>query len=463
MSQDEPDQEGSRVDVSNLMDSTLSREHAWGYSPQLLEMWAAFSRFYRERGVLRELLLRGPEMGQVSAIAVTAGWGPKATRDESLTTDASETSTGGFLHFLPPFQLDQDMQLAAFRAGMTPWQSAAHAGIDAFADNDPSERRLILTYEHPAEVFVTPAPFDKRSRDLLNLKRFKEQMHLDRYSTDLLLMTGQLPYGSVVDGDDPPDFVGTTAHGDRTIECTQFTLESRRQSHGLFASVQQAVLLAARQSRERFIRLRGCVVYMYFNQSTVLLGPPPRRADTAAMEEIVEALAQYDADPQRLWILDDAEPPDSPDIAAVTTSFGCTLYAVPMAMAAPVTSFFAATGFELGVGVQTVHTREEAWRQIEEIVTRKDKQGTDHLLITVGGPDDRGFAFLSEELVASMGLEGQHPPQTPRHLKSVRMHFWSTGRVVEVLPEVTEITDPAYHGYVRSHLAFRLPEAKPEE
>jgi hypothetical protein len=191
---------------------------------------------------------------------------------------------------------------------------------------------------------------------------------------------------------------------------------------------------------------------MWFADAESPDGLPPRAGYTEAVNEIVETLARYDADPRRLWVANGAGLPDHPDLAPARTSQGCTLYAVPMALACPNTSFFVATGFELGFGVQTTHRAEESWTEILRIIATKDREGTDDLLITVSGPNDDGFAFPSEELVATIALEGRVNPPATRYLKRVRLHFWNTGRIVEVVPRVAEVAAPTFDGTVLSHL-----------
>ncbi len=457
-------EEYSDSDVSRLLDPTLIREHRWDYAPPLLEMWAAFAWHYRQKGVLRELLLRGPSKGEVSAIAVTAGWQSYEAADQAPTQDPPEPPTGGFLHLLPPFHADEDVWVTGIFAGVTPWQAPSLAGLKVVPESDPNAPRVIVTFEHPAEVFITPEPLDKRARDLLRLKQFKERMHLDRYCTDHLLATGVLPYESVANGADPPDFAGQAAGEDRAIECTQFTVRGRRQAHGLFKAVRQAVLVAARDSREQFARLHGCVVYMYFGGGSGPIGLPPRDTDSEAIAEIIDALAHYDADPLRLWVERGAEMPERPDLAPTTTAHGCTLYAVPMALAAPVTSFFVATGFELGFGMPTTHRPAEAWEDIIRLIERKDKEGADDLLITASGPEEAGFSFPSEQWIATLGLEGPRAAPATRHLKRVRLHFWNTGRIVELVPEVKEVASPKFPlGFIPPHLLAALPEPQPEQ
>jgi hypothetical protein len=451
MSSTDLEEEQGQFDVSQLLDPTLDREHILGYAPPLLEMWAAFAHKYQKRGVLKELLLRGPAMGESSVVAITAGWQPSEAGQTEGTQQTTEHVRGGFMHFLPPFHIPEVAWMTGVGISITPWQAPSLGGVRIVPHTNPEDVQTIITYEYPAELFMQGLSREVH-QDPQQSKRSRERLHLDKYCTDHLIATGALPYGSIEDGADPPDFVGRIARKDRAVECTQLTVPNRREANGLFKAVRRAVLSAARESRERFTKLRGCVVYMFFMHSTGSLGLPPRVIDHHAVDEIIDALGKYDADPLRLWLTNDAEMPNRPDLAAVTTSYGCTLYAVPMAMAAPVTCFFIETGFELGYGIPTIHRQSEAWRDLANIVARKDKKYTDDLLITVGGPDADGFAFPSEEWVATLALEGQDRALVTQHLKRVRLHFWSTGRIVELAPERSEIAGQTYPGgFIPAH------------
>jgi hypothetical protein len=185
---------------------------------------------------------------------------------------------------------------------------------------------------------------------------------------------------------------------------------------------------------------------------------PPAASDAEAIAEIAEKLAEFRPEIDPTWVPSGPPPEQAPLITIGATSFGCSFHASPLMNALPDTPFFISAGFEIGFGLLTIHRPESAWRQLVQIIERKDRQGSDELLITAGGPDRDGYSFPSEELAAEIALGFEAEPPMTKHLAKVRLHFWTTGRVVELVPERREIVEPMYRGgLVPAHLHLGQP------
>lgn len=237
------------------------------------------------------------------------------------------------------------------------------------------------------------------------------------------------------------------------------TVIERRAAFGLFKRVRAALVRSAAESRSRFAALAGLVVYMSFEGAAGKPEFPPGSSDANAVSKIVERLSEFRPEIDPTWVEGDIPPVQAPPITMGSTSFGCRFHAAPFTNALPDTPFFISTGFEVGFGMLSIHRPAGAWQQVVEIVERKDREGTDDLIITVGGPDRDGYAFPSEELVADLALRFAAQPPIAQHLSSVRLHFWTTGRIVQLIPERAEIVEPFYRGgLVPSHSQFSLNE-----
>lgn len=287
---------------------------------------------------------------------------------------------------------------------------------------------LVVAYEWPVPYFVVPT--GELAQEAL------EHEHYEGFRTDHLLGTGTLPYDDAKPGPNPPDIIASRDHEPIRIDCTQFTLEERRQAHGSFERLQAELL---KEPRERFAHLAGYIVYMWFLGKTRDSLVRPHRVATQgrAIRSVIEALATYQANPGQLRVKQGAPLPERhPDLGEVTTVEGCRFYAVPLGDIFPPTRQFTALGFELALGFVTTHDGSAAWEQLQRLIAEHDNDDIDDLLVTVGGPNKRGLAYPSDELVIAQ-LLGERPEsfQIPTHLSRVLLHLWSSGKIIEVFPD----------------------------
>ena len=226
------------------------------------------------------------------------------------------------------------------------------------------------------------------------------------------------------------DFVTDGRSGIHGIECAQFASATRRRVQALFATIRRGV---TRENPERFVKLRGYMIYMWFPEPGGL-GLPPKRSDGRFVAEILDALAEYKPDPTAVVIPPGPLPDQAPDIRAATTESGCRFYAVPIP--GPVnTGFFADSGFELGVAYTTSHRQAEIGSEVTRLIKTHDKPGVDDLVITVGGPDRNGLAFQSEESLIGLWLDSKPSVEPTECISRTFLHVWSTGAVLQLAPE----------------------------
>ena len=378
--------EPNEIDTSGLLDPSLRRANFWSDAPALMQMWAAFTHHFQTGGTLRELVIRATTDSHIQALAVTAGVKPPDESADTESVNGPAAASGGFMHFLPPFQVQETITMTSMLVRLPPWFSPLLGGFIAHSERDLNDRMWFVTYEQPLQLLA-----ESRSDRWAN-----ERLHLDRYCTDFLLRHGESPYERIERGGEPPDFLCSVGDAQRGVECTQMTVAERRQAFGLFKRVRAAVTRSAEQSRSRFAALRGLAVYMRFEGLNGQPEFPPAASDAAAVAEIVDELAKFRPEIDPTWVPSGPLPEQAPPVTIARTNLGCSFHAAPLMNALPDTPFFTSTGFELGFGLQTVHRPESAWRQLAEIIERKDRVANDELIITAGGPDRDGYSYPSE-------------------------------------------------------------------
>jgi hypothetical protein len=382
------------------------------------------------------------------ARAELRGYAARTTRYGTSPMAQPEQPTSGRLQLLP-VHLSEEITAAAISAAILPWGPPRFMALTGTATADNAEIAAI-TGEWPA---TAPSPV----RDIE--KQELERLHIDQFCTDHLLATGVLPYvkiGAVSAGQDPPDFNVVRADGSSAgVECTQFAIEAQRHAHALFDGIRRAVLAA---DRARFTHLAGATVFMWFRADDGRPSLPPRASDQEAANAVVEGLAEYKFDPDATKVPGGDLPQQAPDIGITNTKFGCGFYAVPMVGAAPATSFFAATGFELALSFQLTYRQEEIRTALVDAVAAKDRPESDELLITVGGPDSHGLTFTSEFFLLDFMLRAGDPMiPPPNHLSRVLVHVWGTGMVVQLCPSFVVVSTGPYAGLTPSHFPSAAP------
>ena len=136
-------------------------------------------------------------------------------------------------------------------------------------------------------------------------------------------------------------------------------------------------------------------------------------------------------------------------------SFFCT----PFINAVPTSPLFTPTGLEVGLAFESIHSARPEWARLRAAVRRKDRPGNNVLLISAGAPDRFGNQYPAEEVLAGFLLD--HPESIESdHLSAVILHFWSSGRAVNILGEAPqEAWPPIYQGLTPAFQPFRTSPA----
>jgi hypothetical protein len=350
--------------------------------------------------------------------------------------------SGGFLHLLPTV-IPEGMTATGMTVSMLPWFAPSFSGVVG-TTIEASAPAVAITFEWPTNWLRTVQPLGKFER---------EWIYLRRYSGDQALATGTHAFADVQPGDDPPDATAQTDAGRMGVESTALTIEDRREVHGLFLQLRRRLQASEPAA---FSKLAGHLVYVWFESAEQLEpGKPHKRSDTAALDALVNALAEYEPQTEQLWIPSGQFPEKAPELPLADTEAGAKLYAVPLVAAAPSSMLFTATGFELGLAYTTFLTADAVWHELQRLVDSHDQPGVDLLLVTAGGPDANGSVFPVEEAVADFVVT--HPRglgSPPKHIKTVVLHSWATGRATALHPEVRVLFGPLYQSMVPLHHPF---------
>jgi hypothetical protein len=349
---------------------------------------------------------------------------------------------------LLPMRVGEDMTITHMLSVPSPWGSPLVMG--ASGTNSEGKPILLLVNEAPVNFLRTAQALDEPDKWQL------EMLHLQRAGVDARLATGSNLFYAIERGSDPPD--ATVYIGDQQFgwELTTFSIESRRLAHDLFMRVRSKV---AFQQRHRIGHLTGHIIYMWLGLAGQGTGLPYRRNVDTAASQLVEALVNYWPDPKHYTIEAQGGPPAQLPAGFYTVnapgdvSFFCT----PFVDAVPTSPLFSLTGLEIGLAYQSEHSAHAEWEKLRAAIHRKDRPGNNTLLISVGAPDKFGRQYPAEEVLAGFLLDY---PQSIRsdHLSAVILHFWSSGRAVNILgDEPQELWRPIYHGASPASQPFITP------
>jgi hypothetical protein len=351
------------------------------------------------------------------------------TTTENVTQPAFAT--------LLPMRLEENVTIADIVTLPSPWGAPLVMG--ACGSNSIAEPILVLVNEAPVNFIRPTQPLDEPDKWQLEL------LHLQRACVDGRLATGSDLFHAIEKGDDPPDatvYIGEQKSG---WELTTFSIENRRLAHDLFMRVRTKL---AFQQRHRVTHLAGHIIYMWFGLAGRGTGLPYRRNDDAAVDQLIEAIQHYQADPTHYIVDAKAGPPAqlAAGFDAVNAPGDVAFFCTPFVNAVPTSPLFSLTGLEIGLAYQSLHSAPAEWKRLRASVHRKDRPGNHTLLISAGAPDRFGNQYPAEEVLANFLLD--HPePIASDHLSSVILHFWSSGRAVNLLGDrPQQLWRPVYQG-----------------
>jgi hypothetical protein len=196
---------------------------------------------------------------------------------------------------------------------------------------------------------------------------------------------------------------------------------------------------------------------MWFGSASDPAGQPYKKNDPSLYDQLVESLVAHSPDPE-------AQKVGGPEIPArleswsVETAEDARYYSIPLLNGAPASPFYAATGMHVVLAYQSDHTPVNEWAKLRAAIARKDREPNDVLVISAGAPDNLGRCFATEEVLADFMLQ-RPEPVSAQHLSSIIMHFWSTGRAIELLGDQPRELWPGYfQGWSPAFHAYRPPE-----
>jgi len=265
-----------------------------------------------------------------------------------------------------------------------------------------------------------------------------EVLHVERFRVDHLVRAGVQPIFSFRLGPDPPDFLALLTEGvsEVGLECTRLTDAPRLEA---LAQVDDLRGRLVTVSKSRLAPLHNTEVLVHFFEED---GPerPFKRSDMRAAELVDTILS---LDPSRAAVADGPPPPTAPNMFKTIPSGGAAAGAWPLDGSHRPSTFMVSTGFELTLGYSTMHTETSVRERIRQGVARKDKPNNHLLLITAGGPDNRGEAHPAEEAIAGLITEDVEAiGLTTEFLEKVILHRWSVGDAWELFPEPKMIVEP---------------------
>jgi hypothetical protein len=359
-------------------------------------------------------------------------------------------TTVSFLHAVP-VRVPDGARLDKITFRPLPWSASAVMGlVGATVDGAPM---LAIGTEWPLSWLRTIQPLPKFDLELLHLRRF---------SSDQVVATGDHAFRDMQPGGDPPDVTVLTDAGRIGVECTSLTIAERRGAHDLFLKLRQRIQTI---DGAHFAKLAGHVIYVWFREADLPDGPPilpHRRSDSAALDALVHALAEYTPDDEALRQPPGELAPETLVMPLTDTDEGARFYAVPLTGGAPGSMLYTLAGFDIGLAYSTVLTAGDIWGEVQRLVDGHDKPGVDQLLITAGGPDSKGNIFPAEEAVAAFLLE--HPiglSNPPVHIERIVLHSWATGRATTLFPAVQTLFGPLYQTITALHHPFAGSSAAP--
>lgn len=395
----------------------MKRLDYWATSPMIMDFWRSSSQYFAAEGRLIELLIRGADDSRNAPVMLSAY---VHENGDALTTGVAPQPPSQTLSTFP-FKPLSDLMADSMIGWISSSGSPLVVGFAGYPPDNQHLREVYFTYEFPQEQFMLPK--DGITRDEL------ERLHLDLYVTDWLHATRQSPFQGTAERKVPPepDFIVHDTDGNRVgIDCAQLALEQRREAHALFNAIKTAI---SEEPRERFVRLSDCMIYMWFESSDAIQPPVRRSTNRQGVQEIVDALANWEPDFTKVLLpADEGMPDPHPGWSLGETSIGCKFYAVPFVGQA-FSRFYISRGFELGLSYQTRMTLRSRWKALGDLISDHDKRGFDVLLVTVGGPDRSGIIYPSEIVTFQEMLKHPMTIEKPSHIAQVILHEWFNGRI----------------------------------
>jgi hypothetical protein len=274
--------------------------------------------------------------------------------------------------------------------------------------------------------------FDMRSKiaEPFASKELLERAQLEKYRLDYLLHFGFVPFEAVERGGEPPDFIVKRTGGEWRIDCAALALQSRRLAESLFSRLIRRLA----QGGSAWRNLAGCDVLISFNSPGHL---PPAKNDISIDEEIETALTSMVVDHERLAQLSkkiaaEGFPKQWPSDVKIATIKHDSFFIVanPLPAWCPRNQFETSLGFRRSLQYPIV--LKEITSEIMRMVSQHDNSATQHLILSIGGPNLEGFSYPAESLLEKILEDSPIQLVEAHYLEQVTAHVWNTGKLIEI-------------------------------
>jgi hypothetical protein len=277
--------------------------------------------------------------------------------------------------------------------------------------------------------FEWPEPYERFVGDREYVKHRTEWRQLERFRADFARQHGDDPFQgapatrSTDVGHDFDAVVGQTVRG---IELSQLTLEDRLDAQARFAPIRAAVQIAATgRGSHRFRHLAHHVVYIGFEAGKIPVTERSRR-------EVVDAIAKLRA-PAAVSVLENGRIPQQLLPEVMPTRFSRGDMSAAERTVAPSTPFYRLTGFELALCYSTTVPNSRAVERFNAVIADHDREGVHDLIIVAGAPNQTGYAFPSDQLIARAALEAAAPVPSLEFIQRVFLHIWNDRSVCQLV------------------------------
>jgi hypothetical protein len=338
-----------------------------------------------------------------------------------------------------PFTPDIDLTAEEIKMYATPWMSPSLVCMSGI-EKCGVEKHIIIIYEWPMATVNSSQKLSKYD---------KECLHLERFNTDINLELGTKRIDKYEPGEDPPDFIVYRDGKSIRLDLVQFTFSKRRRANAIFEKMKETI---SQCEPAAFAQLAGCIVYVNFGldgKSGHAL--PFTNKEAAFAQKFISNLSEFEVDRSK-W-QQGKLPEKLPELNEGSSDGEAGFLVAPMSNAVPGTTFFYRMGFELGLAYYTRFSAADAWNEIHDRVESHDKKEIEEILISAGAPNESGVSFPSDEALILHALKNppSSNPISPKYVKGVLVHIWSTGAIWEIYPNLEELSQGIYKGVSPVH------------
>lgn len=287
---------------------------------------------------------------------------------------------------------------------------------------ETGEPSISLPYGHTVR-WATP------SRTLT--KDEVEFWQLGQFCSDLYTATGQEPAARGAEKNEAPDFIVHDEEGAPLgVELAAFTPGARRAHEARVERFRAQMATMA----EGYAHLTGCHISLSMDDPDIV-----GRLNAKDRRNILDKLRNVDR-PAPLGPYG----PTSTTTLCVGEGWQLHGYELWRLTEQPQRLIDQLPIFDVVFGLE--QTLDEVASEVERIIASHKYPGIDWLVIPIVGPDTNGFGYWEDEALIDLVLDNVAFPSelTAMPETRVRLHFWTTGAIREVIPADIEISRPRH-------------------